>query len=74
MRIELAQLSIPPTKSTPCPPRFYRVDTSGKVSGTGLGMSIVKEIMALHHGSVEVDSTLGQGTQVTLIFPAAPNA
>ena len=54
--------------------RFYRADTSGKVSGTGLGMSIVKEIMALHHGHVEVDSTPGQGTRVTLVFPAIPHA
>lgn len=50
--------------------RFYRADASGKVSGTGLGMSIVKEIMALHQGSVHIDSTLGQGTSVTLLFVA----
>jgi signal transduction histidine kinase len=51
--------------------RFYRADTSGKVSGTGLGMSIVSEIMALHHGSVEIASAPGQGTTVTLVFPMA---
>jgi len=51
--------------------RFYRVDSSGKVPGTGLGMSIVTEIMALHHGSVEITSTPGQGTKVNLMFPAA---
>jgi signal transduction histidine kinase len=50
--------------------RFYRADTSGKVPGTGLGMSIVKEIMALHQGSVEVASEPGVGTTVTLWFPA----
>ena len=49
--------------------RFYRADMSGKVPGTGLGMSIVKEIMALHHGSVVVASAQGQGTTVTLLFP-----
>jgi signal transduction histidine kinase len=49
--------------------RFYRADTSGKVSGTGLGMSIVKEIMALHYGRMEIDSAPGQGTTVSLIFP-----
>ena len=52
--------------------RFYRADASGKVSGTGLGMSIVKEIMDLHHGHVQVDSTLGQGTTMTLVFGLAP--
>jgi PAS domain S-box-containing protein len=46
--------------------RFYRADTSGKIPGTGLGMSIVKEITELHGGSVEVASTPGAGTRVTL--------
>ena len=50
--------------------RFYRADTSGKVPGTGLGMSIVKEIVDLHHGAIDIESRLGQGTTVTLRFPA----
>jgi PAS domain S-box-containing protein len=54
--------------------RFYRADTSGKVSGTGLGMSIVSEIMALHHGSLAIDSVPGQSTTVTLAFPLEPVA
>jgi PAS domain S-box-containing protein len=54
--------------------RFYRADTSGKVSGTGLGMSIVSEIMALHHGSLAIDSVPGQSTTVTLAFPLEPAA
>lgn len=49
--------------------RFYRADSSGTVLGTGLGMSLVKEIMALHHGGVEISSAPGQGTTVTLVFP-----
>ncbi len=49
--------------------RFYRADTSGKVLGTGLGMSIVKEIIDLHHGHVSIDSIFGQGTCVTLCVP-----
>ena len=49
--------------------RFYRADTSGTVLGTGLGMSIVKEIMDLHSGTVTVQSTLGKGTSVKLMFP-----
>ncbi len=49
--------------------RFYRVDTSGRFPGTGLGMSIVKEIVGLHHGSVSISSALGQGTCVSLCLP-----
>ena len=49
--------------------RFYRADTSGKVPGTGLGMSIVKEIVDIHRGRVEIQSEAGQGTSVALLFP-----
>jgi signal transduction histidine kinase len=50
--------------------RFYRADTSGKIPGTGLGMSIVKEIIELHGGSMDITSQFGEGTQVTLWLPA----
>ena len=49
--------------------RFYRADTSGKIPGTGLGMSIVKEIVALHHGTLDIDSAPGVGTTVRLCLP-----
>ncbi len=50
--------------------RFYRADNSGKIPGTGLGMSIVKELVELHQGSVSVHSEHGQGTTVCLRLPA----
>lgn len=49
--------------------RFYRADASGKVPGTGLGMAIVKEIVELHHGEIQIGSQWGEGTQVQLTFP-----
>lgn len=39
--------------------------------GRGLGLAIVKRIVELHDGEVGVDSTLGQGTRVTMRLPAA---
>jgi signal transduction histidine kinase len=51
--------------------RFYRADASGNIPGTGLGMSIVKEIVELHGGSVALASDEGRGTTVTLWIPAA---
>ena len=51
--------------------RFYRADTSGKIAGTGLGMSIVKEIVELLGGSVAIVSEAGAGTAVTLWIPVA---
>jgi PAS domain S-box-containing protein len=50
--------------------RFYRADTSGKIPGTGLGMSIVKEIVDLHGGDLEITSKVGAGTTVTIWLPA----
>jgi PAS domain S-box-containing protein len=49
--------------------RFYRADTSGQIPGTGLGMSIVKEIVELHGGQIDVRSAHGQGTTITLWLP-----
>ena len=54
--------------------RFYRADTSGKIPGTGLGMSIVKEIVELHGGRVVLSSTFGEGSEVTLWIPAENEA
>ncbi len=51
--------------------RFYRADPSGNIPGTGLGMCLVQEIMALQGGRIEVDSEPGIGTRVTLWFPRA---
>jgi PAS domain S-box-containing protein len=53
--------------------RFYRADTSGKIPGTGLGMSIVHEIVQLHGGEVDIASQPGLGSTVTLWFPALEN-
>ena len=52
--------------------RFYRVDKShSKASGgTGLGLSIVKHAVAYHHGSIDLKSTPGKGTTITVTFPA----
>ncbi|RTL24258.1 MAG: PAS domain-containing protein [Burkholderiales bacterium] len=49
--------------------RFYRADPSGHRPGAGLGMSLVKEIVELQGGRVEVESRLGEGTAVTLWLP-----
>ena len=51
--------------------RFYRADSSGKIPGTGLGMSIVSEILLLHRGRVQIDSEFGAGTVIALCLPAA---
>jgi signal transduction histidine kinase len=54
--------------------RFYRADKSGNIPGTGLGMSIVTEMMKLMGGDIEVHSVLGQGTRVALWMPCTITA
>jgi len=51
--------------------RFWRADRSGSIPGTGLGMSIVKEIVEFHGGRVEIKSIPNVGTTVTLWLPLA---
>ena len=50
--------------------RFYRVDKSHskEVGGTGLGLSIVKHGAMYHGAKIDIESTPGEGTSITVIF------
>jgi signal transduction histidine kinase len=51
---------------------FYKVDKSrdNRVAGSGLGLSIVKRIIDIHQGEIQVTSKIGQGTIFTIQLPA----
>ena len=53
--------------------RFYRVDNTDRrtTSGTGLGLSLVKEIVTAQDGGIWIDSTLGKGSTVYITLPTA---
>jgi signal transduction histidine kinase len=53
--------------------RFERVETgiAGRTVGTGLGLAIVSEIANLHHGRVEVESAIGEGSTFSIMLPVS---
>ena len=54
--------------------RFYRADASGNIPGTGLGLSLVKEVAELHKGQVRLESAAGFGTTARLWIPLPEEA
>ncbi|HYC14066.1 MAG TPA: ATP-binding protein, partial [Stellaceae bacterium] len=52
---------------------FSQVDSSfsRRYEGTGLGLPLVKSLIELHGGRLELESTVGKGTVATVVFPAS---
>jgi signal transduction histidine kinase len=48
---------------------LYRGSNSERIAGTGIGLALVKKIIDLHHGSIQVFSVEGQGTTFTISLP-----
>lgn len=67
-------IGIPPEAQARIFDRFYRTGDARThyKKGTGLGLSICKWIAEAHQGRIEVQSTIGQGSQFTVVLPLAP--
>ncbi|HET7016338.1 MAG TPA: ATP-binding protein [Streptosporangiaceae bacterium] len=52
--------------------RFFRSDSSAQaIQGSGIGLTIVSELVQAQHGNLDITSKPGEGTQVTITFPRA---
>ena len=61
-------MGIPPEDMSDIFEPFYRASNTKNVGGHGIGLSMVKRIVALHHGTVQIKSELGVGTTVAVTF------
>ncbi|WP_208601629.1 sensor histidine kinase [Rhizobium aethiopicum] len=48
---------------------YYRARSATGIAGTGIGLNVVKQVVELHGGTVEVASELGKGTTFTISLP-----
>jgi signal transduction histidine kinase len=62
-------IGIPKTELGKVTDRFFKASNS--LTGSGIGLAVVKEIIVLHEGSIKFDSVLGKGTTVTITLPLA---
>ena len=71
VRVQDSGIGIAPEECGKIFERFYRVDKSRSKArgGTGLGLAIVKHAAVFHHAQIDVQSELGQGTTITVLFP-----
>jgi signal transduction histidine kinase len=73
MHVRDTGAGIPPEQLPHIFEKFYQADNQRAASheGSGLGLSIAREIVRAHGGEITVDSTLGVGTTFTIVMPRA---
>lgn len=76
IRVSDRGLGIPADEQRDIFSRFFRASNARRaaIPGVGLGLSIAGQIVALHGGTIGVDSVVGAGTTVTVSLPEAPPA
>lgn len=65
-------IGIPPERLPHIFDRFYQVEEHKSYEGTGVGLALVKELVDLFNGTIEVNSKVGEGTTFNLALPFSP--
>jgi two-component system, NarL family, sensor histidine kinase BarA len=70
-RVDDTGIGIPPDQRERVFDAFYQVDgtTTRQHGGAGLGLAIVQQLVHTHGGHIDVDSTVGRGTTITVTMP-----
>jgi len=71
IRIKDTGIGIPANEINHVFERYYQVGDSRVhgIHGTGIGLSLAKELVELHNGSIAIDSKVGEGTEITIHLP-----
>jgi two-component system, OmpR family, sensor histidine kinase BaeS len=73
LRVTDTGVGIPAKELPRVTERFFRGHDSARMAdGSGLGLTIVSELITAHHGNLKIASDPGQGTQVTVTLPQLP--
>jgi signal transduction histidine kinase len=68
IEVEDRGMGIPEDKLTRIFEQFYRIEQKESISGTGLGLTVVKEIIESHHGTISVTSEIGKGSKFIIVL------
>ncbi|MGD1852386.1 MAG: ATP-binding protein [Cyanophyceae cyanobacterium] len=68
-RVQDFGIGIPPEDCDRLFESFHRASNVGNLPGTGLGLTIVQRSVTLHRGTINVESTVGEGTTFTVMLP-----
>jgi len=74
LRVSDTGPGIPAEHRTKIFEEFHRLPSSAGREGTGLGLAIVKHLVQVMNGEIRVESTVGQGTSFSVVFPIDPAA